>query len=62
MEMGKLSSNPKLESLPPTDPAVELNIQRAHYQAIIWKSSLQNDPPSLDPTKVSFYYQNMYLP
>ena len=39
-------------SLPPTDPAVELNIKGAHLQAIIRKSSLLL-APNLDPFKVT---------
>ena len=48
---GKLSSAPKLCSLPPTTEAFEQNVLRAHYQCMIWKTSLQEDPPDKDPTK-----------
>ena len=50
----KKSSNPKLYSLPSTTSAMDLNIKRAHYQTMIWKSCLQSGPPPLDPCKVYF--------
>ena len=42
---------PKLCSLPPTDTAFAQNILRAHHAAAIMKSSLNQDPPMLDPKK-----------
>ena len=40
---------PKLTSLPPTTEAFRENVNRAHFQACIWKAALQQDPPELDP-------------
>ena len=36
---------PELKRLPPTDPALELNIKRAHYQAMLWFDSVTGYPP-----------------
>ena len=46
-----LASAPKLASLPPTTEAFKENVARAHLQIAIWKSSLQQSPPALDPVK-----------
>ena len=35
---------PTLKSFPPTDEALELNIKRAHYQAMMWKKSISGQP------------------
>ena len=40
---------PELKSLPPTKEAFKENVKRAHIQTAIWKSSLQSEPPALDP-------------
>ena len=49
----KISAKPPaLRSLPPTDPVLELNIKRAHYQSILWHSCLDGEMPSLDPCEV----------
>lgn len=40
---------PKLCSLPPTDISFEQNILRAHLAAAVMKSSLDQDPPKLNP-------------
>ena len=46
---GKLSSAPKLSSLPPTTEAFTQNVLRAHCQCAIWLSTLSPDPPNIDP-------------
>ena len=38
-----------LRNLPPTDEALELNIKRAHFVAIMWKNCVTGFPPDLDP-------------
>ena len=51
----KLSTSlkpPTLESLPPTTEVFRLNVLRAHFQACIWNSCLNERPPEMDPTKV----------
>ena len=48
----KLTSTPKLESLPPTTEVFLLDVLRAHYQASIWNSCLQPRPPKMDPCQV----------
>ena len=53
-ETGKHTATPKLESLTPTNLALELNIKREHFQTILWKSSLQKQPTPLDPCEVKF--------
>ena len=46
----KVTTSPKLKSLPPTPEAFVENVRRAHLQVCIWKSALAADPPDLDPT------------
>ncbi|KAG0718576.1 hypothetical protein GWK47_052177 [Chionoecetes opilio] len=46
----KVTSIPKLKSLPPTSEAFEQNVKRAHYQVWIWKAALSKKPPDLLPT------------
>jgi hypothetical protein len=43
----KVTTAPKLRSLPPTTEAFTQNVKRAH---LIWKAALQQDPPDVDPT------------
>jgi len=43
---------PKLESLPPTTEVFNLNVMRAHFQACIWNSCLDEKPPEMDPVEV----------
>lgn len=45
----KSAKPPALRSLPPTDEALEMNIKRAHYVAIMWKNCITGTPPELDP-------------
>ena len=48
----KISSAPKLRSLPPTSRAFQEHVRRAHYQTMIWKSSLSSSPPTVaDPVR-----------
>ena len=42
----KITSAPKLKSLPPTADAFAQHVYRAHYQTMIWKSALSSSPPS----------------
>lgn len=57
----KLSSKPpELKSLPPTTEALELNILRAHYQAMMWNNSITGSPPDKDPCLVSFSFNAIY--
>ena len=42
-------SIPKLESLPPTNEAFEMNVRRAHLQAWIWKN------PTVDIPQIEDY-------
>ena len=44
-------STPRLCSLPPTTEAFVENVKRAHYQASIWRSAKEEDPPELDVEK-----------
>ena len=45
----KTAKPPALQSLPPTDEALEINIKRVHYVAILWKNCITGTPPELDP-------------
>ena len=40
---------PDLKTLPPTSEALQEHIKRAHIQVAIWKGSLFENPPILDP-------------
>ena len=44
---------PTLKSLPPTDEALELNIKRAHYQAMMWNKCIAGQPTCKEPCDVS---------
>ena len=39
----KGSNPPALKSLPPTNEALEMNIRRAHYTAILWNESVSGN-------------------
>ena len=45
MAKSKISCAPKLKSIPPTSDAFAEHVKRAHYQTIIWKSSLSSGSP-----------------
>ena len=47
----KLTSAPALKILPPTNDAFEMHVLRAHFQAAVWLSALQEDPNLPSPTK-----------
>ena len=47
---------PKLESLPPTTEVFHLNVMRAHFQACIWNSCLDEKPPDMDPLQVHLFF------
>ena len=47
----KLTSAPKLKSLPPTNESFVEHVRRAHHQTAIWKGSLSPDPPQMDPVQ-----------
>lgn len=51
----KVLEPPKLCSLPPTETAFRENALRAHLAVCVMLSCLENDPPSLDPTKHGWY-------
>ena len=46
----KITSAPKLKSLPPTSDALLEYVYRAHYQTMVWKSADLQQPPDLNPT------------
>ena len=46
----KRKDTPKIKSLPPTDPAADAHINRAHLQTILWKAADQSAPPDVDIT------------
>lgn len=45
----KSAKPPALKSLPPTDEALEMNIKRAHFVAIMWNNCTTGCPPQIDP-------------
>ena len=44
----KITTTPRLNSLPPTSESLADNIKRAHIQTSIWKAAMKQDPPRLD--------------
>ena len=44
----KSAKPPTLKSLPPTDKALEINIKRAHFVAIMWNNCATGSPPKID--------------
>ena len=51
---------PELRRLPPTDPALELNIKRAHFQAMLRFNSVKGyDPHDKDPEQVNSFGQSL---
>ena len=56
---------PKLCSLPPTDISFQQNVLRAHLAAAYMKSSLDPDPPNIDPETCGWHSPdgyNFFLP
>ena len=43
---------PELKTLPPTTEALDMNIRRAHYQAVLWHASVDGTLPAIDPCDV----------
>ena len=43
---------PELKTLPPTSEALDMNIRRAHYQAMLWYASVGGTLPDVDPCEV----------
>ena len=53
----------KLESLTPTRDALLLHIQRAHFQALVWRNSLVPNPDIPCPTKNGWHLnENKLVP
>ena len=52
-ETKKTAKPPALQSLPPTKEALEINIKRVHYMAIMWKNCITGTPSELDPNHVA---------
>ena len=48
MEQRETAKPSGLQSLPPTDEALEINIKRVHYVAIMWKNCITGTPPELN--------------
>lgn len=48
MGNSKITSAPKLKSLPPSREAFIQHVRRAHHQVMIWNSAIQAHPPNLD--------------
>ena len=57
----KGSSPPALKSLPPTNEALEMNIMRAHYTAILWNESVSGCMPNIDPCQFGWETVNKSL-
>ena len=51
----KTTSAPRLKSLPPSHNPFVQHVHRAQYQAIIWESATQSDPPDLDPNQYGWH-------
>ena len=57
----KGSNPPALKSLPPTNEALEMNIRRAHYTAILWNESISGFMPNMDPCQLGWETVNKSL-
>ena len=57
----KGSNPPALKSLPPTNEALEMNIKRAHYTAILWNESVSGCMPNMDPCQFGWEIVNKSL-
>ena len=60
-EAHKDSNPPALKSLPPTNEALEMNIRRAHYTAILWNESVSGCMPNMDPCQFGWEPVNTSL-
>jgi len=58
------ASSVKLSSLLPTTNAFIENVHRCHLQVAIWKATLLESPPDMDPTRYGWEYdhQGILLP
>ena len=45
----KLTSAPKLKTIPPTTAAFREHVRRAHFQTAIWRHALEPDAPPIRP-------------
>jgi hypothetical protein len=45
---------PKIKSLPPTDPALDEHIKRAHLQTMLWKAADQPEPPIVNISELGW--------
>ena len=55
IDSAKLTVKPTtLQSLPPTDEALDLNILPGHIQGAHWHYSVTGEPPKLDKCKFGF--------
>ena len=48
MVQKKSAKSPAFRSLPP-DEALEMNIKRSHYVAVMWENCVTGNPPQLNP-------------
>jgi len=46
-----VTKTPEVKSLSPSKEAFEKNAKRARIQTAIWKSTLNSEPPALDPVE-----------
>jgi len=51
MDRKKVTKTPEFKSLSPSKEAFENNTKQAHIQTAIWKSTLNTEPPALDPVE-----------
>ena len=49
-----MTSTPKLQTLQPTSESFIEHVKRAHYQAYIWRSSMEQNFVALDPDTVGW--------
>ena len=54
MSNKNLQSAPKLKLLPPTTEAFVEHVYRAHLQTALWKSSMDSDPPHINPIQLGW--------
>jgi len=46
-----MTKTPEVKSLSPSEEAFEKTAKRAHIQTGIWKSTLNSEPPALNPVE-----------
>ena len=49
-----ISSALELRSLPPTNEAFKMHVQRAHFQTMTWKAAKEIGPPNYETKQIGW--------